>query len=130
MCDVSIDDVCEVWRQTPRTARKEHRCRTCHGRILPGERYIVHFAVYDGDPCSEKMCGPCDAAAAEFAAHHDGTRFVPSATMETLRDCYMEENRDGWTDQDRRWRSLVAGMLVRGRAARRVSSPALGGSNG
>lgn len=34
---------------TVRTARKRHRCLTCHGPIQPGERYTYHVLPPD-DP--------------------------------------------------------------------------------
>ena len=116
MCGIWLEDVCEVWCETPRYARKQHRCFCCNGSILRGEQYIVHFSVYDGRPTSEKMCFECDKAQREFANAHDGIRHVPSAFLEVLFECYNEEIRSAWTDQDRRWRSLMAGMLLRERA--------------
>jgi len=34
---------------TERTARKEHRCARCNGRIKPGERYHDHAVTPNSD---------------------------------------------------------------------------------
>lgn len=53
------DDTCEVWNETWRKARKEHRCDECAGAILPGERYLSYRWICQGEPGSFKECAKC-----------------------------------------------------------------------
>lgn len=42
----------------------------------------------------------------------------PSYFPEALADCFGEEGREFWTDDDRHWRSALAGIKRRGRASK------------
>ena len=59
MC-IYIDDYGEEtlffgWRK----ARIEHECEECRRTIEPGERYLSHKTVYDGQVTQWKMCAHC-----------------------------------------------------------------------
>lgn len=59
-----------VYRDTIRTARKAHRCDCCPATIQPGEKYVSHFSITDGDAYSAKRCLPCqDVVRAIFDAN-------------------------------------------------------------
>ena len=47
MCDV-IDGWAEVWRETPRRARKRHRCSVCQDPIAVGVDHVEVTSLYDG----------------------------------------------------------------------------------
>lgn len=42
-----------------RTARKRHKCSECAGHILPGERYEIVHAKWEGEIDTFKTCGQC-----------------------------------------------------------------------
>lgn len=118
MCSIDLEP-CSVWDESEvKSARKVHTCDCCGGRIEPGSSYLRHFSVFDGDVTTEKCCASCRAARDEFRDHH-GTVGTPGYTMQLLMECWSGESRKYWTEQDRRWRSLYAAMLLRGRAAAR-----------
>ena len=58
MCDLDLEP-CEIWNEKKRKAQKSHECDCCGRMIRPGEIYLVHFSVYDGDTTSEKVCAEC-----------------------------------------------------------------------
>lgn len=132
MCSISGLERSQVWSETERRARKAHDCDCCGGRIKPGETYIKHFSVYDGIATSEKVCMPCHEARDEFCLKHNFVG-IPSRFGFDLQDCVGEathriydketrrwrKSREFWRDDDRRWRSILAGMIRRDRAARR-----------
>lgn len=47
------------YRETPRTARKQHECCACEIPILPGHRYWVIASCWDGRVHSWKRCARC-----------------------------------------------------------------------
>lgn len=55
----SCDDEYDVYKETPRRARKEHRCHACGAGIRPGHKYMVVATVYDGSATTIKRCGRC-----------------------------------------------------------------------
>lgn len=59
----SCDGQYDVYRQTPRKARKEHRCNACwrDGAIQPGHAYTVVATVYEGAAHTIKRCARCQA---------------------------------------------------------------------
>lgn len=109
---------CDTWSETPRMARKEHRCSCCRGTIAQGTPYVAHFNVYDGDASYQKMCAPCWFAREDFGQAHQQW-VTPSYLAEALHECFGEESREYWEDDDRRWRQHYAGILIRRRAANR-----------
>lgn len=115
MCSVGFDgDACEVWSETPVVARKQHRCTACEGRIAPGDAYIRHFDIFEGEPSTAKMCFPCWLTREQFfQAHRDGLIPNPAALAETLSDCI----EDGDEDSERVWRPLLQAMYARKEAA-------------
>lgn len=112
MCFVDLDP-CELWTEYERKARKPHKCACCYGTIKAGEFYLVHFSVFEGSPTSEKMCLPCKADRAEFAAAHGGMMHTPSWVETGVRNCIGEG------DNDEQWRALLDRIL-----ARRAGGPA------
>lgn len=112
MCSVDLEP-CSVWQESPvGAARKAHECDSCGGRIEAGSPYVKHFSVFEGDATHEKICAPCGAARKAFEEAH-GQVGVPSRFAEMLRDCYAETPRKFWEEDDRFWRSLYAGVLMR-----------------
>lgn len=89
MCEINLEP-CDVFQDTHRRARKPHVCDCCGGAIDPGEVYIAHFSVMDGDITAEKMCALCDLAAADFQQEHK-TRSNPSYMRELLEECLVDE---------------------------------------
>jgi hypothetical protein len=51
---------CEVWRETKRRARKEHKCSACKETIERTHFYIEHFSLFDGDIDTLKRCIRCE----------------------------------------------------------------------
>lgn len=114
MCSIDLDR-CEVWSETPRKARKPHGCNGCGIVIVPGQPYLVHFNIYDGDPTREAMCFACWCAREQFADAH-GQSIAPSILIEMLRECIGEND-----DEEDVWRPVLASVLSRYRVARRAA---------
>lgn len=111
MCDLSTDDRCDVWNETRRRARKEHRCDSCRAAITPGRLYVVTSMVFDGYASSEKSCLRCFALAKRFGAEHRLTP-SPSSLLEYLDEC-VENDEDG---DSAKWRR--AAQRVRARSTK------------
>lgn len=119
MCELYTGDYeySSVWSVTKPVARKQHRCNCCGGFIEPRQQYVRIFAASDGRGSSEKSCALCYDAAVEFGDEHHLYPF-PSDLVNHLRECYDPRARVYWSDQDRRWRQLMAGILRRNRVAK------------
>lgn len=107
MCRFGDLDPCEVWRETPRIARKTHVCDGCYAIIQPHEAYVSHFNVFEGEASHEAMCFGCWVSREEFADAHD-QNFAPSNLWTFLQEC-IGENDDPLDE----WRSHFAGMKHR-----------------
>ncbi len=57
-CDCDYEP-CQIYNETRYTARKEHRCTECGGRIPKGESYVRIESLYDGRWSTDKHCGDC-----------------------------------------------------------------------
>lgn len=110
MCNFSGEERAEVWSATRPTARKEHKCGCCGGRIAPGEKYMAMFAVSDGDAVNEKACAACDEALDAFGKEH---RFYP---FPTSFETYLEECIVG-DEEGSRWAPMLKGIQERRAAA-------------
>ena len=107
MCYIELE-TCEVWSETERKARKAHTCSCCRGPIAPGERYVVHFSVLDGDATSEKSCLACHAARMEFGDAHESAP-QPSYFPTLLRECIVS----GEGDSEAKWRPVLEAIEAR-----------------
>lgn len=117
MCLIDDGERCEVWREHKRKARKEHQCDCCRRTIKPGETYLVHFSLFEGDVTSDKCCEECDAERMEFGNAPGHMLFSPSYFPSVLSDCVSEGDDD---DEGTRWRV----MLDRIKAARLANKKA------
>jgi hypothetical protein len=54
------DDAADVYNETIRKARKEHRCDACSGSIKPGAIYSYTAALFDGGWQTATRCGRCE----------------------------------------------------------------------
>ena len=114
VCDIDAGDYesWRAWSETPRKARKEHRCDACGVTIAVGEPYLVHSHVGEGTAETEKACFACWWARKVFSSAH-GVTYAPSYLKTSLMECID-------LDGDREWRPLLAGVLRRERRARRA----------
>lgn len=113
MCVIDYEP-CEVWRETPRKARKEHRCSACGGRIAAREGYTDYFSVFEGEINRGKACATCQTVVMEFAAAHEGMRPTPDSLVFILEECIA----DGDKEDKRRWTPVLAEMQTRRKAGR------------
>lgn len=120
MCSIDLDP-CTVWDESVATARTPHTCDGCGARILPGTAYLRHANLYKGKWTREAACFACWWARETFVSAH-GQSFAPSMLAEMLREC-VDTDRPWWGPKERLWRSLLAGILRRQRAARREVLP-------
>lgn len=60
-----------VYEHNERTARKPHRCYECGTMIRPGEKYIYHHGVWDGQGASYRHCVNCYALWIRIVAGSD-----------------------------------------------------------
>ena len=111
MCVNNDSDVSTIWNEIPRRARVSHQCDGCRVIIQPGEAYMAHSSLYDGHWCREAMCFGCWWVREAFGqAHHMFP--VPSALIETLRECIDADGRES------QWRPELASVLRRQRVAK------------
>jgi hypothetical protein len=112
MCYIELEP-CTVWRETPRTARKVHRCSVCARAIQPGELYIDHFSLDENGPCTAKVCSDCRQAQDIFAAAHEdeyGPSYIqPPGFATLLSDCIAEGDEESET----RWRPMLNAINAR-----------------
>ena len=59
MCDDYEGDMCDVWDETRRRARKRHECWACKEAILPGQIYQRSTVIWEGTAQSWKHCLRC-----------------------------------------------------------------------
>ena len=114
MCAIDLEP-CEVWRETPRMARKDHVCSCCGADIKPGSTYTDHFSIFERAASQAKLCEPCRADRDAFAEAHGGMKPHPSCFVETLEDCIQ----DGDDDSEARWKPMLTNVQGRGRASER-----------
>jgi len=101
MCVIDFDEYCTIWNETERTARKQHKCSSCGGRIQPGEKYVDHFDVFEGEANHEKCCMACDVDRKEFGKAHE-VSLGPGGWREYLDECIAEDSEyDSDTDEYR-----------------------------
>ncbi len=110
MCVIELDP-CYMWSESERRARKAHRCSCCAGPIHPGERYLVHFSIFEqGDePKSEKCCAWCRDARGAFSHAHDEMLPLPSYFPTLLRDCIA----DGDPASESQWKPMLSALEAR-----------------
>lgn len=113
MCDIDDLEPCSVWRETPRTARKARECDGCGAEIRPGEPYLDHFHVHDGNPGREACCYSCWLARRQFSEEHGAGR-TPSGLIDELRECIGAND-----DPEDIWRPVLASVLARYRVSPR-----------
>lgn len=114
MCSIDLE-AAQVWIESDRRARKVHQCSCCCGAIAPGQTYLVHFSIMDGDVTSEKMCEPCQRLRDDFSeahSHYPGGREAyiptPSGLPGLLRECISEDD-----DGVDRWKLALAKIEAR-----------------
>lgn len=116
MCEVYVDEPVECYRETTHRARKPHRCDACSSVVTTGESYVRVFFVWEGEPYTERVCSACHEAHRTFVEAHSAAPYSPGSLGDTLRECIEAAAEDG--EDASRWRSLLAGLLGRRRAAR------------
>lgn len=109
MCSIDLDP-CSVWRETPRVARKPHLCDGCGQEIRPGDAYLVHFDIFEGEANNERACFVCWWVRQVFADAH-GQSFAPSGLWTQLDECIQGE-------RDNEWRESLAVVLRRFRTSK------------
>jgi hypothetical protein len=119
MCSIDLEP-CDLWRETPRIARKPHHCSACGAAINPGDAYLDHFSLFEGETSSEAACYACWLAREEFADAH-GQKFTPSALEGMLSECYSDLPKDRAFAQERRyavrWAKSLRALKTRSRRA-------------
>ena len=65
-------EVCSVWRESIRRARKQHCCSACRAVIRPGDFYSYTFCVNpDAGPETIRRCGSCEVTYRHLVAQCD-----------------------------------------------------------
>lgn len=82
------DGEADIYKVKPVRARKTHRCYECQRAIQPGEPYLRHFQVYEGEPFSCAVCRDC---AYVRQLIHD---------LEIANGCREWESRPAWGELD------------------------------
>lgn len=108
MCFIDLEP-CEVWSEKTVKARKPHKCGGCGAAIKPGEIYLRHFDIFEGNMSAECACGACSKSRDEFADAH-GQSFIPSRLDEMLWECIDGAASD---EDTKRWRILYARLCSR-----------------
>ena len=102
MCQIDLydDAVAEVWSETVVTARKPHRCDCCLSDILPREKYLKHWSLFDGEQTHGKLCRLCERDRLAFSQAHHGILSAPQGFQEMLEECITEgdeESEKNWS---------------------------------
>ncbi len=109
MCEIDLDGYrCELWNETERRARKQHKCDSCYRAIQPGERYVSHFSKFEGEVTTEKICADCNEDRKEFSSAHGEIYFSPGSWLEVVYDCMSEDEEDR-----ERWQPMIDRVKVR-----------------
>lgn len=110
MCSIDYEP-CQAWSETPRTARKAHRCSSCCQTIAAGEAYLNLGYVFDGSGGTEKVCFPCWWVWEIFGSAH-GQKPMPSNLDEAIQEC-IGDGDDDWRGElaflKRRFRTSPVG---------------------
>lgn len=103
MCAIEFDGDVACFRESEHASRKVRQCDACHAAIAIGERYVAHFAVYDGEPQSESMCLACAVDRKVFADAHGFAWCTPSSLVPLLDDCIVDDELPDITEEDLAW---------------------------
>lgn len=117
MCTVDFGDVCPVWREEVRTARKAHECDACGMEIQRGDYYLSHASLWEGEWSTEKMCAACWVVRACFADVEGHALCTPSRLVETLRECIADRLPAGERSAPPDWTLELASVLRRYRTS-------------
>lgn len=60
MCDYDDGEYPSVYRESKPAARKTYRCEECRCRIVPGERHLYAFGVWEGEAMAHRICLDCE----------------------------------------------------------------------
>lgn len=114
MCTLDYDWHVKVYREDPRTARKDHSCAGCGSTIHPGSAYCYVSYVVEDSAHSEHECFYCWWTRSAFWEAHGGGS-MPSCLWEELRDCVDGEHSNPWRPHlaalKRRWRTSSIGRM-------------------
>ena len=112
MCVIECEDYCDVFTETTVKARKRHKCDCCKGPIEPGQTYLKHFSVFDGQVTSEKMCCQCEVDRKSFCDAHGNILWPPGSVVEMVRECVGQDE-----ESEAEWGPLLARLSAGYRAA-------------
>ena len=70
-CEPAEGESCDLWCETWRRARKEHKCCECKEIINPGDRYAYTFLIFEGEPHTFKRCSFCAEEVARLLRDND-----------------------------------------------------------
>ncbi len=113
MCMIDDGETCEIWKENDRKARKRHKCNCCCRQIMPGEMYLVHFSVFEGSACSEKMCQECEKDRDAFCQAHGGMLWQPGDLANRIVECISEGDEDS-----KQWQPMLDRIKGQRRLAR------------
>ena len=102
MCQIYSDEAYQTFRETPRVARKAHRCTCCRRIIAVGEQYTDHYSMGDG-PSRGKLCAECLRDRDSFAAAHENLTATPDGFESLLQGCIA----DGDPESERVWQPVL-----------------------
>ena len=116
MCNTDYDPA-DLYQQSVRRARKEHRCAECYRRIEAGETYRYVFGVWSGVSSSYHVCQHCNIALLWLVAECIG--FMHGGIKEEIHEHAQEYNRStaGFSlyriaiGMDRKWRRKDGTMM-------------------
>ena len=119
MCELHLDDSepCTIWRENRHKARKVHKCDSCYRQIMPGQEYLYHFNVFDGDATTEHICAECANNRQEFADEHGGYLVPATQLSYYLQECISDE-----PESAERWQPMID-RIKASREAARCDSP-------
>jgi hypothetical protein len=117
MCEIDHDDdgLCALWRESWVKARKPRACGSCQATIAPGDRYLKHFSIHDGDAHRASVCQPCGEAHKAFFEAHDVHLAPPDSVAYELNECINNSDAD---DDPARWQAMLDALKARREAAR------------
>lgn len=103
MCMIESKNYADIWREKVVTARMVHFCNCCIARISPGEKYMTHFSLHEGDCGTGCLCIECKSDREVFAAAHNGFVHAPRDFFGAVYDCVA----DGDEESELKWKPMI-----------------------
>lgn len=98
MCSCDLEQP-SVFVEDRHKAKKQHKCSSCKGVIMPGEEYIATFGVWDGEASRYRRCIDCDGLMAWAHQQDDCLCLSVSDLMNDIREHFSDRGERALIDE-------------------------------